>query len=139
MNKETEDEIIFASMKYISSLFKIPIDSIDKCYSFGKELKANKNSFSEDEFDDLIFDIEYVSDNDTLNKFRSNQIKINTVDDFCNHMIKCYKFNRRAVRRVLKLKLGKRRFFLFHLRRILNKGVNRRFFYLIKSIFCKKK
>ena len=140
MHIDTQNEIREASMKYISNLFKIPLESFDKNYKFGEDLKAKPNPFSEGEFDDLIFDIEYVADDETLNDFRSNKIKITTVEDFSNYMIKCYDKKRREVRRVLKLNLGKRRLFLFYLRHILNKGISRKFFYFIKNtIYTKKK
>ena len=133
MEKETEKCVREAAKKYIGRVFSIPLEHLDDNHTFGFQIKAKPNSSGEDEYDDLTFDIKRIVDDETMEDIFSNKIPINTLRDFCDLMIKFYDIDRRQVRIVLGI--GKRRKFLFLLRKTLKRGKYRNIFYKIKKRF----
>ena len=135
-NKIWEKRIWEATEVYISGLFKISVNDLRREFVFGVDLKPlSRPSLKEDVYEELRFDFLFVADNNTRNLFNSGKIKVNTVDELCSHMLRCYIFNKTRVCSVLRLKLGKRRKNLCFLRKVLCKGRNRKIFNFIKFLF----
>ena len=128
-----EKKVYAAAIKYIAENFKVPISNVKRDSVFGLDLKQkSRPSLSEDIYEDLRFDFVLILDKKTRKEFESGRLKINTVDEFCDQVIRCYRLNKSTVSCMLNLTLGKRRCILFHLRKMLKNGRARKIFYIIK-------
>ena len=135
-NKIWERMVSEAVLKYVAYNFKIPVEEIKKNFRFGIDLKPiQPPSLTEDVYEDLRLDLVLVMDKKTRKSFTSGKFQVTTVDEFCAQMMRCYRFNKTCVCSVLNISIGKRRKFLFLLRKILKRGEYRNIFYKIKKRF----
>lgn len=89
-----QDEVIRnLAMQRIASIFNTPASSLSKDATFGIDLKATHppGLFSPNEYDKIEGDILDVCNRETYKAITSGNLTIRTVNDYCEHMIKCYK------------------------------------------------
>ncbi|MBV34777.1 MAG: hypothetical protein CMP47_04885 [Rickettsiales bacterium] len=91
MKNYTEDEVYELALKRLADIFSISELTLKPEMRFGKDLKSIKASgFKYNEFDRVLFDIEDLSSRKMYKKLEKGEVKINTVDDYCNFIISCY-------------------------------------------------
>ena len=135
-NKIWEKKIREATEIYVADLFRISVNDLRREFIFGVDLKPIRPpSLKEDVYEELRLDFLFVADDNTRKLFNSGKIKVNTVEELCNHMVRCYKFNKTRVCSVLNLKVGKRRKKLCFLRKFLCKGKKRTIFNFIRVCY----
>jgi hypothetical protein len=102
---KTSEEIVRHHARLrIAHLFGIQPDLLVNEAAFGKELKASfVSDFKENEYDKVDHDIKEVADRSILKELSSGQLIIQTVKDYCDHMVRCYENNPSAVRHVLQI------------------------------------
>lgn len=102
--KISEETVRHYARLRISHLFGTQPDLLANEAAFGKELKASfVSDFKENEYDKLDHDIKGVSDRSILKELSSGQLVIQTVEDYCDHIVRCYENNPRAVMHVLQI------------------------------------
>lgn len=88
----SDKEIFDASIKKLAEIFKIPIESIQLDYQFGKELDASfVSDWSYNELDQVLHDVRDVADRNIIKELEAGNLIIETLEKYCNHMIRCYK------------------------------------------------
>lgn len=98
----SEEEIQRLAIARIANLFQMPESSIRVEMTLGKDLKATfKSDFRENELDKVYYDIQNAADRETYKKLERGEILIQTVQDYCEYMVECYRVNPKEVVRVL--------------------------------------
>ncbi|MCP5214668.1 MAG: hypothetical protein H6995_06660 [Pseudomonadales bacterium] len=86
----------------LSQIFKIPVETLRGEMSFSKDFESRSVSiFKRNEFDVVLDDIRDVANRKTLTKLDSGSLVIETVDDYINHMVDCYRETPSIVTNVL--------------------------------------
>ena len=102
--KKSEHLIRERAFSRIAQIFHIPVDRLRYDFKFGEELDVTfMSDFRDNEHDQVLHDIEDVSDRKITKEFLKGTLTIQTVDDYCNHMVRCYKTMPEEVSRILKL------------------------------------
>jgi len=90
------------SLLRLSEIFRIPIEEIKPESRFGADLKASFFSdFKRNELDQVNDDIHDVAGRKTLKQFGAGKLTINTVRDYCDHMVRSSSGNRAEVMKIL--------------------------------------
>lgn len=97
------EAIIKKSILRVSEVFNVPVKAIKPSDRFGFELDVTSSAFSENELDDITSDVFYVADENVTEELDAGKRKINTVEDYCNHMLYCYDVNPERVKKVLEM------------------------------------
>ena len=102
----SDTEIADASRARIARVFSVPIQDVRPEHVFGADLQGRaKSDFSYGPLDHILHDIRDVADGETLKAMNAGAFEIRTVEDYCCHMVRSYKTNRKEV--VATLKLGR--------------------------------
>lgn len=100
----SEEDIRRYSLLRLAEVFGVFEASLSLSARFGEELKANPASdFKENQFDLIDHDIKDVADKRILMEMAQGSLVIQTVGDYCEHMIRCSRINPEEVARVLQL------------------------------------
>ncbi|MES2353172.1 MAG: hypothetical protein V4568_02020 [Pseudomonadota bacterium] len=92
------------SLLRIAKVFNVSVDSLRKDSKFGEgNLQASTapSLFKRMEHDYIEDDIYNAADRKIYKEISSGNLTIHTVDDYCNHMIRCYEIKPTDVKRVL--------------------------------------
>jgi hypothetical protein len=99
-----EEVIRRHSLRHLAEVFGLPESSLSLDSRFGQELKANPASdFKANQFDIIDGDIKDVADKRLLKEMAQGTLVIQTVGDYCEHMVRCSSLNPEEVARVLRL------------------------------------
>jgi hypothetical protein len=100
----SEEVVHRRSLRHLAEVFGVSEASLSLDARFGQELKANPASdFKANQFDIVDNDIKDVADKRLLKKMVQGSLVIQTVGDYCEHMVRCSTINPEAVVRVLRL------------------------------------
>jgi hypothetical protein len=92
------------ALQRVAELFGLSETSLFLDARFGHELKADPVSdFKTNQFDILDRDIKDVADQWILKEMAQGKLVIQTVVDYCEHMVRCSRINPEAVVSVLRL------------------------------------
>ena len=92
------------SLRHLAEVFGVSEASLSLDARFGHELKANPASdFKANQFDIIDGDIKDVADKRLLKEMAQGTLVIQTVGDYCEHMVRCSGINPEEVVRVLRL------------------------------------
>lgn len=88
----TVEELIHrCTFSRISELFDVPVSQLRNDLVFGKDLDVSfVSDFRHNEFDKVLFDLEDVSDEYTLKELDEDLLQTFTIEDYFNHMIRCF-------------------------------------------------
>jgi hypothetical protein len=88
----SDEEIRNAARKRVSRIFNISLDSFSLDSEFGKDFNTTPNSWlkSFNELDIIAEDIVDVASASFMKEWRAGHIKITTVSDYCECMVRCY-------------------------------------------------
>lgn len=91
MAKDIQEKVREISLQRISRILQVPIASLASNSLF-REIHNPRSvsQFSRNAFDILLDDIRDVSSAETLRGIDEGVIEINTVDDYVQHMQRCY-------------------------------------------------
>ncbi|AXQ31703.1 hypothetical protein D0B54_11225 [Solimonas sp. K1W22B-7] len=90
----------------LAEIFKVPLESLRPFHRFDVDLKSSfVSDFRRNELDKVSDDIHDVADKHIMKEFASDKTVIGTVEDYCNHMIRCGKLNPKEVERLLGVKI----------------------------------
>ena len=75
----------------ISRIFKVDVYELSLDTKFGKDLESSfASDFEFNELDRIDHDIRDVADRKILKRLGNGSLTINTVQDYCDHMVRCY-------------------------------------------------
>jgi hypothetical protein len=88
----SDEEVRSAARKRVSRIFNVSLDSFSLESEFGKDFKTTPSSWlkSFNELDIITEDIEDVASASFMKEWRAGHIKITTVADYCECMVRCY-------------------------------------------------
>ena len=96
------DDVRSAAVGRVARVFGRQVADIRTEAVFGDDLKASfRSDFRYNELDHIDFDIRDVAGQEILAEFASGANTITTVDDYCEHMVRCHATNPEDVLRVL--------------------------------------
>lgn len=99
-----EEVIRQYSLQRLATVFGVPVESLYKGARFGQELKAAPASdFKPNELDAIDWDIKDVADKQLLKEMTQGLLVIETVNDYCDHMVRCSAIKPEEVARILGL------------------------------------
>lgn len=99
-----EDVIRQHALRRLAKVFGVPEASLAKEMRFGEELKAAPASdFKANEFDAIDDDIKDVADKQLRKDMEQGRLVIQTVGDYCDHMVRCSLLKPKEVARILRL------------------------------------
>jgi hypothetical protein len=99
---ETSQAIQKKALARLSLVFHISVLEEQMSFRFGEDLKATFISdFKRNELDKITDDIRDVADRATRKKLDRGELTIQTVKDYCDHMIRCSTTNAAEVMNVL--------------------------------------
>jgi len=99
-----EEVIRQHSLRHLAEVFGVPEASLFNGARFGQELKAAPASdFKANEFDVIDGDIKDVADRRLLKEMAQGELVIQTVGDYCEHMVRCSIMKPEEVARILRL------------------------------------
>ncbi len=100
----SEEDVRRYSLRHLAEVFGVPEASLPLDARFGYELKADPPSdFKWNQFDIIDGDIRDVADKRILKEMAQGKLVIQTVGDYCEHMVRCSVINHEEVARVLRL------------------------------------
>lgn len=92
------------ALRHLAEVFGIPESVLSKDARFGQELKAAPaTDFKANEFDAIDDDIKDVADKRLLKEMEQGRLVIQTVGDYCEHMVRCSSLKPKEVARILRL------------------------------------
>jgi hypothetical protein len=92
------------ALRRLATVFRVPESSLTSDMRFGHELKAAPASdFKANEFDLIDDDIKSVADRQILKEMSRGDLVIQTVGDYCIHMVRCSSLKPRDVASVLRI------------------------------------
>jgi hypothetical protein len=101
-----EQHITILAIKRLAVIFKVSSNTIKLSLKFGDDLKGSSFSdFKYNELDIVLEDILDAMDRILRKEFELKKTTIYTVNDYCNHMILCYKKNPKKVDGILRYRL----------------------------------
>lgn len=93
------------ALRHLAEVFDVPEWTLSLGARFGQELTASPVSdFKANQFDIVDRDIKDVADRQLLKEMAQGKLVIQTVGDYCEHMVRCSSTNPEEVVRVLRLK-----------------------------------
>lgn len=99
-----EEVIRHHSLSHLAEVFGVSEASLFNDARFGHELKAAPASdFRANEFDVVDGEIKAVADKQLRNEMAHGLLVIETVGDYCEHMLRCSAINPKEVARILRL------------------------------------
>lgn len=96
--KYSDSEIVLAARQRIAHVFGMLVDRVRPELIFGEDLKSSgRSDFKYNEYDQMLHDIRDVADRQSLKEIDSGALEIRTVAEYCDHMVRCYRTNEKAV------------------------------------------
>jgi hypothetical protein len=91
----------------IAKIFNVSVDSLRQENKFGEDLKASSSPglFKRNEYDQIEDDIYDVANRQVYKEVSSGNLTIQTVGDYCDHMIRCYEIKPADVKHVLEMNI----------------------------------
>jgi hypothetical protein len=100
----SEETVRRHSLRHLAEVLGVPEVSLSLDDRFGQELRAKPGSdFKTNQFDIVDGDIKDVADKRLLKEMAQGRLVIQTVGDYCEHMVRCSSINPEEVVRVLRL------------------------------------
>lgn len=100
----SDDVVRRHALRRLAEVFAVSEASLSLNARFGQELKAAPRSdFKENQFDIVDGDIKDVADKQRLKKMAQGKLVIQTVGDYCEHMVRCKSINPDELVRVLRV------------------------------------
>ncbi|WP_211441781.1 hypothetical protein [Collimonas humicola] len=88
----------------IAEIFNVPIGLLRQDAKFGEDLKASfVSDFRHNEFDRVDQDIHDVADRKITKELSKGIVIIRTVEEYCDHMVRCHETKPEDVNRILRL------------------------------------
>ena len=88
----------------ISEIFNISSSLLRRDTKFGEDLKSTfVSDFQHNEFDKISHDIHDVADRKITDELNKAVLTIQTVGNYCDHMVRCYDTRPSDVKKLLKL------------------------------------
>lgn len=104
--KTLEQTIRKSAFARIAQIFNISVDQLRLDFVFGEELDVTfVSDFRDNEHDQVLHDIEDVSDRNVTKELNKGLLTIRTVNDYCNHMVRCFDTMPEEVARILEIQL----------------------------------
>ncbi|WP_338525228.1 hypothetical protein NUH87_06185 [Pseudomonas batumici] len=101
---DIEKRVWDAAMRRVAAVFGIALDALSPDQKFGEDLKSSfVSDFKRNEFDLINDDIYDVIDRKVAKEIAAGALVIRTVEDYCNHMVRCYETKPKTVRQVLRI------------------------------------
>jgi hypothetical protein len=101
--KVPEQMIREHALARIAEIFGIPVTDLREDTKF-EDLKVSfVSNFRFNEYDKVDFDIRDVADRKINKELDRGEGTIYTIEDYCNHMVRCYETKPEDVSRILKL------------------------------------
>ena len=98
----TEKLIREKALLRLSGIFGIPVADLKPGRRFGDDLKASfVSDFRRNEFDKVNDDIHDVADRAITKEMASGRLIIQTVGDYCDHLVRCSVTREKAVKKLL--------------------------------------
>lgn len=87
------------ALKRIADVFNVSVEAFSGEAVFGEQLTATRRPglFKRNEYDSIYDDILDVCYRAKYKEISSGNLVIRSVDDYCDHMIQCYKKNSKDV------------------------------------------
>lgn len=102
----SQEVICNGAITRIASIFGMPVDKVVRSMKFADDFKVGfVSDFRRNEFDHLSDDIRDVADRRMTKELDIGALTIVTVGDYCDHMVRCYAVNRKAVMKLLSLQI----------------------------------
>ncbi|MFA6173060.1 MAG: hypothetical protein WC334_03500 [Kiritimatiellales bacterium] len=102
--KVSEQVIREHALARIAEIFDIPVTQLRQDTKFGEDLKASfVSDFRFNELDKVYFDIGDVADRQITKELKRGEGTIYTIEDYCNHMVRCYETKPEDVSKILRL------------------------------------
>ena len=96
--KYSDSEIALAARQRIAQVFGMLVERLRPEHVFGEDLKSSgRSDFKYNEYDQMLHDIRDVADRQSLKQIDSGALEIRTVAEYCDHMVRCYHTNEKAV------------------------------------------
>lgn len=96
---DSENDVRHRALLRLAGIFRIPVSALSLDLRFGTELKASfVSDFRRNELDMVGDDIRDVADRAVIKELESGRLVIQTVGDYCDHMVRCRKVNPKGVR-----------------------------------------
>jgi hypothetical protein len=97
------------ALRRLADVFQVAQAALSPAHRFGEELQAAPaTDFRLNQFDVLDDDVKQVADKQLLQHMARGSLVIRTVDDYCNHMVRCSQMNPARVTEILKLPVADR-------------------------------
>jgi len=101
----SEEVICLHARARIAEIFGLAIEEIRPDMNFASDFQsARVSDFLRSEFDQLNDDIRDVANRKITTEINSGALVINTIADYCNHMVRCYYVNPKEVVNLLGLR-----------------------------------
>jgi len=82
----------------MAQVFGMSADGVRPEHVFGEDLRSSgKSDFKYNEYDQMLHDIRDVADRQSLKEIDSGALEIRTVAEYCDHMVRSYQANEKAV------------------------------------------
>lgn len=100
-----DNEKIYSKAKQrVAEVFAVPEAELSGESRFGSDLQGSfVSSFKYNELDQILHDIRDVAIKSIAEEIEKGCLMIATVDDNCEHMVRCYEENPQGVSSILKL------------------------------------
>lgn len=99
-----DDTIRAHALMRVASIFDVPIESLRPDLKWGEDLVAGAvSNWRYKELDRIAQDIRDVADESIGAELGSGLLVIDTLGDYCEHMVRCYATKPHAVEAVLEL------------------------------------
>lgn len=102
--REQEQIIRERALLRVARLFRMPVAELRLDHTFGVDLKPSfVSDFRRNEFDQIDDDIHDVADRTVAKEFKSGKLVIQTVGDYCDHLVRCSRTKPKDVERIFEL------------------------------------
>lgn len=96
--KYSDSEIVLAARQRIAQVFGMLADRVRPEHIFGEDLRnSGRSDFKYNKYDQMLHDVHDVADRQSLKEIDSGALEIHTVAEYCDHMVRCYHTNEKAV------------------------------------------
>lgn len=100
---ESEKAIRDSALLRLGGIFHLPVAALNPEYRFGVDLKSSfVSDFRRNELDQVNDDIHDVADRAIAKELASGQLTIQTVGDYCDHMVRCSKTRPKDVKNLFR-------------------------------------
>jgi len=101
-----DHQVWLGSIERLSKIFSVPKEGISLSDKFGVDLKPSfVSDFRDNELDVINNDIHDVADKRSASDLSAGRLVIETVNDYCEFMVRCSRSNAKEVMHLLKIDL----------------------------------